>query len=43
MEDYVRSLAPVHRREGAGERCEIMNRSLLDRRLFDGLDCVLVG
>ena len=27
--------------EGAGEHCEIMNRSLLNRRVFDWLDGVL--
>ena len=29
--------------EGAGEHCEIMNRSLLNRRVFDWLDGVLVA
>ncbi len=29
--------------EGAGEHCEIMNRSLLNRRAFDWLDGVLVA
>jgi hypothetical protein len=29
--------------EGAGDHCEMGNRSLLDQRVFDWLDTVLAG
>ncbi|HEY0183000.1 MAG TPA: alpha/beta fold hydrolase [Rhodopila sp.] len=36
-----RTLMPFHAAEGAGMHCEMMNRSLVNRRVLDWLDAVL--
>jgi pimeloyl-ACP methyl ester carboxylesterase len=39
----IKTLLPFRAAEGAGDHCEMRNRSLLDQRVFDWLDDVVAG